>query len=123
MTKFYRLCLVVTLLGATALAQDVRPNTNEGTPLLSTTLSLELARSCLLEERPQAAAVALREAAGDLAAYEELSPGPQAQTAEFIRQQILAAAGRVYENRDELADRIVYLWLAQVNHWYSRAGR
>jgi len=110
-------------LGGTAFAQNVRLDPNEGTPLLSTTLSLELARSCLMEARPEAAAAALRGAAGHLSAYEALSPGPQAQTAEFIRQQILAATARVYENPYELSDRIVYLWLAPVNHWSSRSGR
>ena len=123
MSKFCRWSLLVTFLGAAAFAQSVHFNPNEGTPLFSASLSLQLARSCLIEARPEAAAAALRDAARHLAAYEALSPGPQANTAEFIRQQILAATARVYENPYELVDRIVYLWLAPVKYWHYRSGR
>jgi hypothetical protein len=120
--KPYRLVGFFVLLGALAFGQTVRMNPDEGTPLLSASLSLQVARSHILEGEPQAAEAALRAAAGHLAAYEVLSPGPQAGQAEFIRQQILQQTARMNDDPYELCDRIVYLWLAPVEHWYFRAG-
>jgi hypothetical protein len=120
--KWHRLLLSITLLGA-AFAQDVRVNPDEGTPLLSASLSLELARSRILQARPEAAAEALRSAARHLAAYEVLSPGPQAEQAEWMRRQILEQTARMNDDPYELCDRIVYLWLAPVEHWFNRGGR
>jgi hypothetical protein len=113
--KAYRLVGLLSLVGllalhgAPAFGQTIRVNPDDGTPLLSASLSLQQARANLLEARPQAAEAALRVAAGHLAAYEVLSPGPQANEAEFIRQQILEQTARINDDPYELCGRILYL--------------
>jgi hypothetical protein len=121
--KWHRLLISVSLLGAVAFAQGFRPNPDEGTPLLNTAQSLQAARSRILEARPEAAAAALRMAAQHLAAFEVLFPGPQAEHAEYIRQQILEQTARMNDGAYALIDRIDYLWLAPVEDWCNRAGR
>jgi hypothetical protein len=114
---------MIALAGALAVGQSLGTNPRDATPLLSASLSLQLARSRLLEAQPHAAEAALHEAARHLAAYEVLSPGPQADEAEFMRQQILEQTARMNDDPSVLCDRIVYLWLPPVNHWYNRVAR
>jgi len=118
----HRVVLSILLVG-TAFAGETRVDTNEGTPLLSVSLSLQLARARIMEARPEAAAGALRDAARHLTAVEGLFPGPDAGEAEYIRQQILEQSGRIYDKPSEIIDRIDYLWLRPVNHWLNRAGK
>jgi hypothetical protein len=92
----------------------------DGTPLLKTKLALELARARVREDRFQDAASALRDAAHALADYEKLSPGPHAETAEFIRHEIEAYASKIGRNHEDAADRID-LWLERANRW-AEAG-
>jgi hypothetical protein len=120
--KWYGLFLSLAL-AIGAAAQTTRLNSDPGTPLLSAILSLQLARAQILEADPEAAAAALRTAAQQLASYEILSPGPQAMQAEYIRRQILDQIARMHDDPRELVDRIDYLWLAPVNHWYYTAIR
>jgi hypothetical protein len=122
MKKLHPFLLSVILLG-TAFGGTVPVNPNEGTPLLSASLSLQQARSRILEGRLEPAADSLREAARHLAATEALFPGPDAAHAEYMRQQILEQTARVYDNPSEIIDRIDYLWLGPVNHWLNRAGK
>jgi hypothetical protein len=122
MRKLHRLLLSLILVGA-ASASTVRIDVNEGTPLLSVSLSLQLARSRILEARPEPAAEALREAARHLTDVEALFPGPEAEQAEYMRGQILEQSARIYDNPSEIIDRIDYLWLRPVNRWLNRAGK
>jgi hypothetical protein len=123
MLKSIRLIIPICLLCAASFAQNSRFNPDDGTPLLSASLNLQLARARVLEARPEAAADALRKAAEHLGAYEVLSPGPQAAAAEYIRRQILEQTARMNDDPYALCDRIVYLWLAPVESWSYHGGR
>ena len=111
-----KLLIGAVLMASTALCQQ-QP---QGTPLLSARLSLQLAKSPILEQRNAEAATALRSVAQALADYERLSPGPRDGEAEYIRGQLLDYAARPNWNESEMLDRIDYLRFSPVNDWYQR---
>src|SRR5690242_3384798 len=111
-----KLLIGAVLLAGTALCQQQQL----GTPLLSARLSLQLAKSRILEQRDAEAATALRSAAQALADYERLSPGPHDWEAEYIRGQLLDYAARLSWNESEMLDRIEYLWFSPINDWYRK---
>ena len=80
--------------------------------------ALETARSRALEDRYTEVSSALRDASKALRDYENLSPGPHAETAAFIRQEIDSFARRASRDRDDTVDRIE-MWLGVVNQWYT----
>src|SRR5262249_44812244 len=121
--RWHQAMISVLLLSGAALGQQLRVNPEEGTPLASASQSLQLARARVLEAAPDAAAAALGQAARHLAAYEALFPGPRAEQAEYMRQQILEQTARMHNDPNEVADRIFYLWLEPVDRWNLRAGR
>jgi hypothetical protein len=126
--KSYRLLLSVILLSAVGFAQNYRlnprpVNPNDGTPLMSASQSLQMAIARIIEERPEAAGAALREAWRQLGVYQQLFPGPRAGQVELMRQQILAQTTRMHDDPYEIADRIFFLWLEPVDRWNFRAGR
>jgi hypothetical protein len=92
---------LLLLLSGAALGQQLRVNPEEGTPLASARQSLQLACARVLEVEPDAAAAALRQAARHLAAYETLFPGPRAEQAEYMRQQILEQTARMHDDPNE----------------------
>jgi hypothetical protein len=122
MRTLHRILLSMTLLG-TAFGQTVRVDPNEGSPLLSASLSLQLARSRILEARPEPAAEALRDAVRHLAGVEALFPGPEAEHAGYMREQILEQTARIHDNPSEIIDRIDYLWLAAVYDWLNNGKK
>jgi|SRR5579883_1617133 len=85
-------------------------------PLLQAHQNLELAKSRILEDKARDAAAPLRAAAQALADFERQSPGPDAERADFIRQQMLEQAGRVSHDHSDALDWI-NSWLATVERW------
>lgn len=101
-----------------ALPAQTREVPVDGTPLLRAKLALELARSRVLENRYDDASAALRLASKALGDYAKLSPGPHAETADFIRQEIARYSPRVIRNQQDALDRID-LWSEPVDKWYA----
>jgi hypothetical protein len=112
------LMIMALCFGLVAQTRGSRDRSYDGTPLLKAKLALEMARNDVLESRFSHAASALREASKSLADYEALSPGPHAETAAFIRQEIDAYAKRIVRDHSDALDHID-LWLGPVNKWAS----
>jgi len=107
------LCAALAMGGAVAQTQKV-----DGTPLWRAKLALEMARARVLEDRFADASASLRDASKALADYEKDSPGPHAETARFIRQEIEAYAPRIVRNHEDALDRID-LWRQPIDQWYG----
>ena len=112
------MCAAVVTLIASAQSPHSQPQQVDGTPLLRAKLSLEMARSRALEDRYAEVSSALRDASKALRDYENLSPGPHAETAAYIRQEIDSFARRASRDREDTVDRI-QMWLGVVNQWYT----
>lgn len=107
------LCAALAMGGIVAQTQRV-----DGTPLLRAKLALEMARARVLEDRFADASASLRDASRALADYQKDSPGPHAETARFIRQELDAYAPRIVGNHADALDRID-LWRQPVEQWYA----
>src|SRR5690242_20367925 len=107
-------CAVLMMLAAGA--QTPRPV--DGTPLLRAKLALEMAHARVLENRFDAAGAALRDASKALADYENLSPGPHAETSAFIRTEMNTYAKNIAHEHGDALVRIE-LWQEPVDHWYE----
>jgi hypothetical protein len=112
------MCTAIVALLASAQSPQTRPQPVDGTPLLRAKLALEMARSRALEDRYTDVSSALRDASKALRDYENLSPGPHAETAAYMRQVIDSFARRASRDRDDAVDRI-QMWLGVVNQWYT----
>lgn len=93
MHRLMVICSVTSWLAVAgqAPAEIPQPNrdvTLEAMPLLVARQSLLLAQSRILEANYQAVVEPLSAAARALAAFETQEPGPNGQTAEYMRQQI-----------------------------------
>ncbi len=94
----------------------IRTQVEGNMPLLKARDNLMLARSRILGDQYKDAAAPLRAAAEALADFEKLSPGPQAEKAEAMRQEIEAYSQRVGRQHTHAIDRID-AWLDPINHW------
>jgi len=111
-----RILLCAVLAVFTLGAQKTQPL--DGTPLLRAKLALEMARARVLEDRYADASAALRDASRSLIDYIKDSPGPHAETADFIRQEIDVLAPRLPRNHEDTIDRID-LWRRPIDQWYA----
>jgi ABC-type amino acid transport substrate-binding protein len=98
----------------------VQTTANDEMPLMRARENLELARARILENKYADAVVPLRAAAQALADFQKMYPGPRAEQAEFMRQQIAQYAGMVRHDHSDAADRIKS-WLDPINQWYQEA--
>ncbi len=98
-------------------AAVVNVRNQDAMPLLKAKQNLELAKVRVLDGKYKDAVMPLRAAAEGLADYERVSPGPHAQDAEYLRQQLLSYSDQVTHHHDE-ADVRIDGWLDQVNAWY-----
>ena len=85
-------------------------------PLLQARQELLLARSRVAERQYEAAARPLHAAARRLADFEKLYPGPQAQAADAMRQQLEDYARNIKVAHRDATFRID-TWLRQVDTW------
>src|SRR5690242_1815945 len=95
------MCAAVVTLIASAQSPQTKPQPVNGTPLLRAKLALETARARALEDRNTEVSPALRDASKALRDYENLSPGPHAETAAYIRQEIDSFARRASRDRED----------------------
>src|SRR5689334_2572137 len=110
--------LIVLGMCLAAAAQTPLPakRSVDGTPLLKARLALEQARSRVVEDRFDDAAESLRNASKALADYQDASPGPHAETAAYVREEIDTYARRIARDHSDAFDHIA-LWLNRVNQW------
>ena len=87
-------------------------------PLLKVRQNLQLAKARVLEDKYKEAAAPLRAAAEGLAQYQLLFPGPRAETAEAMRQEMETYARNIARDHVRAADKIDD-WLQPVQQWYS----
>jgi len=113
----WRLCFGAMLAVFAAGGQTGKAIPVDGTPLWRAKLALETARARVLENRYDAASGALRDTAHALADYEKLSPGPHAETARFIRQEIESYGPQIARRHEDALDRID-LWRGPIDEWY-----
>ena len=91
-------------------------------PLLSARQNLMLARSRVLEQKYADATLPLREAAEALSSFEALFPGPRAEAAHAMREDILAYAREIAHHHTDALDKINE-WLDPVNQWYQNLSK
>jgi hypothetical protein len=96
----------------------IRTRTDEDMPLLKVRQNLQLAKARVLEEKYKDAAAPLRAAAEGLAQFEQMFPGPRADTAETMRQDIETYARNIAREHARAADQIDG-WLQPVEQWYA----
>jgi hypothetical protein len=97
-------------------ASVIRTNVEGNLPLLEARQNLRLARMRVQEEKFKDARLPLLAAARDLADYEKLSPGPRAQEAESLRQQIDAYSRTVRHDHTNAVNQID-AWLSPIDKW------
>lgn len=85
-------------------------------PLARAQRNLMLARTRLMEGKSSAAAAPLREAAQALVDFEKQNPGPAAQQAEAMRQNMEAMA----RHHDEASSAKIDEWLRTLEQWQKR---
>lgn len=99
------------------IQQSARTTRVDGSmPLLQARSNLELARSRILEDKPRDAAAPLRAAAQALAEFARQAPGPDAENAGFMRQQMLGQAEHAGRDPAETLDWISS-WLDTLSRW------
>jgi len=91
-------------------------------PLLRAQENLELARARMLNDRAKDARGPLRAAAQALADFEQIAPGPHAEDAEYMRQQMLQIADKIDSDRDGALDHINVTWLPVLQKWQAEGG-
>lgn len=94
----------------------IRSRVDGNEPLMQARLNLQLARARILEDKPRDAAAPLRAAAQALAEFGRLDPGPIAEKADAMRQQMLRQAEHVQRDHQESLDWINN-WLETVGSW------
>jgi len=108
-------------LSAVLAAVD-RERASTDMPLLRARQNLMLARSRVLDQKYADAKLPLREAADALSSFAALFPGPRAETAKTIREDILAYAQEIAHHHDDAVDKID-AWLDPVNQWYQALSK
>jgi hypothetical protein len=103
-----------------AAVLQTKVDTNE--PLLRAQANLELARARLLNSQYEDARLPLRNAAAALADFQKLFPGPHAEDAEFMRQQMIECASNLPKDTATAVDRINLMWLAPILKWEKEGG-
>jgi hypothetical protein len=98
----------------------IRTSVEGSMPLLEARQNLELAHMRVLESKFKDARAPLRAAAQDLANYEKLSPGPHANDAEYLRQQI-EAYSQTIAHRPAHAAQQIEMWLQPIDKWSQEA--
>jgi hypothetical protein len=85
-------------------------------PLLEAHQYLMLARSQVLEQKYPEAMAALSTAAQALAFFERLEPGPNGQSAEYMRQQIEQYTEVMSSDHSDAISRIDD-WMSRIRKW------
>ena len=98
----------------------IRSTVQGNMPLLEARQNLRLARMRVMEDKYKDAKAPLEAAALNLRDFEELSPGPHAQDAEYLRQKIEAYA-RIVSHRPADALNQIDAWLDPIDHWYQES--
>jgi len=88
-------------------------------PLLKVRQNLQLARARVLDAKYKDAVVPLRAAAEGLHAFAEQAPGPNAERAESMRQEILDYAAHIGRDPSDAQVKIDY-WMGPVDEWYRK---
>jgi hypothetical protein len=125
-----RLAATQTALAAenwTAADQDLRQiqesvihmRVDDTMPLMQAKDNLQLAKARILEGKPGDARMPLRAAAQSLVDFEKLSPGPDAEKADYMRRQMLERADRVHHNTNETLS-FIDSWLDQIGQWEKK---
>jgi len=92
-------------------------------PLLRAKSNLELARTRILNGKYKDARAPLRAAAQALADFQRQFPGPHAEDADRMRQQMLEYADRIDDHRSDILDRINATWLDPIAKWQQEGTR
>jgi len=91
-------------------------------PLLRAQENLELARARVLNNRAKDARGPLRAAAQALADFEHISPGPHAEDAQYMREQMLQFADKLDGGDNGILDQINVAWLPSIQKWQVEGG-
>lgn len=94
----------------------IRTRVDGDMPLLEAKQNLQMARARILESKPGDAKAPLRAAAQALADFQRLAPGPDAEKANYMRQQMLDRAERIRHDHSDSVDWIDS-WLATIDKW------